>query len=95
MLFVDNQQVDDVSKFLTSRYENVRQFRGSRKNHQFIPSSDNILMSWILGVDFLVSNLTEDSPVSIDLEEVIPQKFYACSYKNDRYFGIANCFDWE
>ena len=47
-------------------------------------------MSWILGVDFPVSNLTEDSPVSIDLEEVIPQTFYACSYKNDWYFGIAN-----
>ena len=35
--FVGNQQVDVVSKFLTSRYENPIQFRGSRKNHQFIP----------------------------------------------------------
>ena len=43
--FVDKRQVDVVSKFLTSRYENARQFRGSRKNHQFIPSGDNILMS--------------------------------------------------
>ena len=36
--YVDKQQVDVVSKFLTSTYENARQFRGSRKNHQFIPS---------------------------------------------------------
>ena len=42
---VGKQQVDVVSKFLTSRYENVIQFRGSKKNHQFIPNGNNILMS--------------------------------------------------
>ena len=87
--FVDKQQVV-VSKFLTSRYENARQFSGSRKNHQFIPNGDNILMSRISGVDFPVSNLIEDSLASITMEEVIPQKFYACRYENDWYFGIAN-----
>ena len=34
--------------------------------------------------------MIEDSPASIYVEEVIPQTFYACSYKNDRYLGIAN-----
>ena len=34
-------------------------------------------MSQILGVDFPESNLIEDSPASIHIEEVIPQKFYA------------------
>ena len=29
--YVDKQQVDVLSKFLTSTYENARQFRGSRK----------------------------------------------------------------
>ena len=87
---VDMQQVDVASKFLTSRYENARQFRGSRKNHQFIPNGDNILMSRISGVDFPLSNLIEDSPVSINIEGVIPQTFYACRYENDWYLGIAN-----
>ena len=72
--FVDEQQVDVNSNFLTSRYENVRQIRGSGKNHQVIPNGDNTLMYRISGVDFPVSNLIEDSPVSINIEEVIPQK---------------------
>ena len=88
--FIDKQQVDVISKFLTSSFENGRQFRRSRKNHQFIPSGDNILMSRISGVDFPVSNLIEDSPASINIEESLPQKFYACCYENDWYFGIAN-----
>ena len=87
--FVDKQQIDVVSKFLTSRYENARQFRGSRKNHQFIPNGDNVLMSQISGIDFPASNLIEDSPASINIEEVIPQKFYPCCYENDWCFGIA------
>ena len=88
--FVDKKQVDVVSKLLAFRYENARQVRGSRKNHQFIPNGDNILMSRILGVNFSVSNLIEDSPASINIEEVIPRKFYACCYENDWYFGMAN-----
>ena len=67
--FVDKQQVNVVSKFLTSRYENARQFRGSRKIHQFIPNGDNILMSRISGEYFPVSNLTEHSPASTNIEE--------------------------
>ena len=60
----------------------------AKKNNQFIPNGNNILMSWISGVDFPVSNLIEDSPTSINIEEVI-QKFYACCYKNNWYFGTA------
>ena len=47
-------------------------------------------MSRISVVDFPVSNLIEDSPTSINIEEAIPQKFYGCPYENDWYFGIAN-----
>ena len=36
-LFVDKQQVDVVSKFLTPRYENAIQFRGSRKTISLFP----------------------------------------------------------
>ena len=32
----------------------------------------------------------EDSSASINTEEVIPQKFYACPYGNEWYFEIAN-----
>ena len=47
-------------------------------------------MSQISGVDFPVSNLIDDSPASTNIEEVIPQTFYACSYEKDWYFVIAN-----
>ena len=49
-------------------------------------------MSRISRVDFPVSNMIEYSPVSINIEEIIPQKFYAyaCRYENNLYFRIAN-----
>ena len=47
-------------------------------------------MSWISGVDFPVSDLIEDSPASINIEEAISQKFFACRYENDLYLGTAN-----
>ena len=75
---------------MTSRYENPRQFRGRRRNHEFIPVGDSVLTSWISGVDFPVSDLIEDSPASINIEEVISQKFYGCRYENDLYFGRVN-----
>ena len=62
----------------------------SRKKHHFILNGDNTLISRISVVDFPVSNLIEDSPASINIEEAIPQKFYGCRYENDWYFGIAN-----
>ena len=60
----------------------------AKKTH--IPIGDNILMSRISEVDFPVSNMIEGSPPSINIEELIPQKFYVCCYENDWYFGIAN-----
>ena len=68
---------------MTLRYENTRQFRGSRESHQFIANGDNILISRISGVDFPVSNLIEDSPASKNIEEVTSQKFYACRCESD------------
>ena len=73
---------------MTYRYENARKFRGSRKNHQFIPNGGNILMSRVS--DFPVSHLIEDSSALINTEYVIPLKFYVCHYENDWYFGIVN-----
>ena len=35
--FVDKQQDDIVSKFLNSRYENAKQFKGSRKKISLFP----------------------------------------------------------
>ena len=79
------QQVDVVSKLLSFRYKKAKQSRGSTTNHQFIPNGGNIFMSWISGVDFPVSNLIEDSPTTINIEEVIPEKSFACCYENDWY----------
>ena len=41
-------------------------------------------------MDSPVSDLIEDSPASINIEEVMSQKFYACRYENDLYFAMAN-----
>ena len=48
--YVDKQQVDVVSKFLTSIYENTRHFRGSRKNHQFIPNGRGLFKNYLISV---------------------------------------------
>ena len=62
----------------------------SRKKHHFILNGDNTLISRISVVDFPVSNLIEDSPASINIDDVVPQKCYACGYKNNWYFGMGN-----
>ena len=62
----------------------------AKKAHHIFPNGDNILMSGISEVDFPVSNMIEGSPPSINIEELIPQKFYVSCYENDWYFGIAN-----
>ena len=46
-------------------------------------------MSQISGVDFSVSNLIEDSPASINIDDVVPQKCYACGYKT------TGTLEWE
>ena len=93
--FVDKQQVDVVSKLLTSSYENGKKFTGSRKNHQFIPNGENILMSQISGVDFPVSNLIKDSPASINIEESNTTEVLCFLLQKQWYFGIANYFSIE
>ena len=34
--------------------------------------------------------MIKDSPAPINIEEVIPHKFFACRSENDWYFGITN-----
>ena len=34
--------------------------------------------------------MIKNSPAPINIEEVIPHKFFACHSENDWYFGIAN-----
>ena len=41
-------------------------------------------------IDFPVTNLTEDSPATLSIKKVTPQKLYACYYEKDWYFGIVD-----
>ena len=53
---------------------------------------DNTLISRTSGVDIAVTYLIEDSLTTLSIVEVTQQKFCACYFEKDRYFGIINCF---
>ena len=41
--FVDTSDVEKISLFLQSRFTNSPKFKGTRKNHQFIPYRNDIV----------------------------------------------------
>ena len=82
--FADKHQIEVISKFLASRLEKAKTFKRTRKNHQFVPNGNNILMYSNSEVDFAVTNLTEHSPATLyKYQKGNAQKFYACYYVKD------------
>ena len=90
-LFVEKSEVVKAAEFLAPRFENAQRFKGTRKNHQFVPHENNILMSRISGHnDLTESSLIEESTNLIEMDSIMPGQFYKCQYENDWFFGVAN-----
>jgi len=49
VFFVSSESVEKTSKFLEPRFSTAPRFKGSRKNHQFIPRGSDIVMRRVSG----------------------------------------------
>ena len=78
-----------MSQFLESRFSNSVTFKGTRRNHEFIPCGNNITKSIVSG-NHTAKLLLQNDETSISIEDILPGSYYACRYDNDWYFGVAN-----
>ena len=88
---MEKSEVLKAAGFLAPCFENAQRFKGTRKNHQFVPHENNIMMSRISGHnDLTESSLIEESTNLIKMDSNLPGQFYKCHYENDWFFGVAN-----
>ena len=87
--YIDSNAVSKVAEFLEPRFSNAPKFKGTRKNHQFVPSGNNVLMRRVSGGSE-VCNLVQQNVDDSDMSRIIPGSYYACRYDSDWYFGIVN-----
>ena len=72
---------------------NCSTFKGTRKNHEFIPGGENIVMNCVSG-GASKNLLILQKKVVLSIEHMVPGSFYAHSY-DEWYFGVANYISVE
>ena len=88
--FVDTSDVEEISPILQPRFTNSPKFKGTRKNHQFIPHGHDIVMKWVSGPTGFETTMIANLPLNgLKIEDIAPGSIYACQYENDWYLGIA------
>ena len=92
---IDTEHVDQVVQFLQSRFSNSPKFKGTHKNHQFIPVGKNIQMSCVSGDSERADLINTPGMNILNIEEIVPGFFYACLYDKEWYFGIVNSISHE
>ena len=86
---MESKLVNQMSQFLEPRFSNSVTFKGTRRNHEFIPCGNNITKSIVSG-NHTAKLLLQNDETSISIEDILPGSYYACRYDNDWYFGVAN-----
>ena len=77
--FVNFQSVKESIPFLESMFLNCSTFKGTRKNHEFIPGGENIVMNCeSRGASKNLFILQKK--VVLSIEHMVPGSFYAHSY---------------
>ena len=77
--FVNFQSVKESIPFLESMFLNCSTFKGTRKNHEFIPGGENIVMNCVSG-GASKNLLILQKKVALSIEHMVPGSFYAHSY---------------
>ena len=80
--YISTEHVNKVAQILQQRFLNPPKFKGTRKNHQFIPVvGNNIQMSRVSGDSGRVENLINAPGMNVvDVGGIVPGSFYACRY---------------
>ena len=63
--------------------------KGTRKNHEFIPGGENIVMNCVSG-GASKNLLIGQKELVLSIEHIIHGSLYGCSFDDERYFGVAN-----
>ena len=71
--FVDTLDVEKISLFLQSRFTNLPKFKGTRKNHQFIPYGNDIVMKRVSGSTGFETTMIANLPLNgLKIEDIAP-----------------------
>ena len=92
--FVNSQSVKENVPFLESSFSNCSSFKGTCKNHEFIPGGENIVMDCVSG-GVSKNLLIQEKEVVLSIEHIMPGSRYACSYDDEWYCGVANYISVE
>ena len=85
--FENSQSVKKNVPFPESRFSYCSTFKGTPKNHEFIPGGENIAMNCVSGG--ASKNLViQQKEVVLSIDHIISGLLYACSY-DEWYFGGA------
>ena len=77
--FVDTSDADKMSLFSQPRFTNSPKFKGTRKNHQFIPYGNDIVVKRASGsTGFETIMIAKLSLNDLKNEDIAPGSFYAC-----------------
>ena len=76
--FVNSQSVKQNVAFLESRISNCSLFKGTRKNHEFIPGGGSTGISCLSGGDS-ENLLIQHKEVVLSTDHIMPGSLYACS----------------
>ena len=89
--FAKFQSVKKNVPLLESRFSYRSNFKGTRKNHEFIPGGENIVMSC---VSRGASKTLLIQQVVLSTEHILPGSLYACSY-DEWCFDVGNYISVE
>ena len=93
--FISKDHVDQVVQFLQPRFSNSPKFKGTCKNHQFIPAGTNTQMSRVLGDSGRADLINAPGVNIVNIEEIVTGSFHAYFYDKEWYFGIVNSISHE
>ena len=87
--FENSQSIKESISFIESRFSNCSTFKGTSKNHEFIPGGENTVLN--CGSGSTSENLLiQKKETVLSIEYIIPEFFYPCSCDDEWYFGVAN-----
>ena len=86
---MESKSVNQMSQFLEPQFSNSITFKGTRRNHEFIPCGNDITLSLVSG-NHSAKLLLQNDENSISIQDILPGSYDACRYDNDWHFGVAN-----
>ena len=91
--FVSSEYVKENVPFFECRFSDCSAFKRTRKNHEFIPGGENIVMNCVSGGAFKKLIIQQKDVLS--MEHIMPGSLYACFFDEwycsvSKYISVEN-----